>query len=162
MSSAHQLGETSSPLTVNTPSRGHAWRECRLLSPPPRHRPVVPSRRWPSPPSCHPNKSLCHQYSTSFSNPNCSDPWLLVQCNQPASHHGLIGGPWGPPISKPLRKTATIIHSPPLDAPKRRSQCWRLTESVPPIPAPPEILSATTVTVLSVIPTGTNSGGQSW
>ena len=58
-------------------------------------------------------------------------------------------------------KSATISRSSPLAAPKRSNLCWRLTESVPPGPAPPESHSATAVTVLLVISTGTISGGRS-
>ena len=42
-----------------------------------------------------------------------------------------------------------------------RSQCYRLTKLVPPGPAPPERRPATSITVSSVMSTGTISGGQS-
>ena len=36
--------------------------------------------------------------------PDRSDPWMLVQCDQPAAHHGAVSGPWGTPIDQPIRK----------------------------------------------------------
>ena len=36
--------------------------------------------------------------------PDRSDTWTLVQRNQPAGHHGSIGGPWRPPIAEPFPK----------------------------------------------------------
>ena len=53
---------------------------------------------------CHPKQAICHQSSPSFSDPDRSDPCLLVQCDKMAAHHGLIGGPWGMPIAQPLRE----------------------------------------------------------
>ena len=111
---------------------------------------------------CHPKQALFQQLPPSFSDPNQSDPWLLVQCDQPAANHGTISGPWRRSLLSHSVKSATISRSSPLAALKRSIQCWRLTESDPPLgPAPPESRPATAVTVSLVIPTGMNSGGQS-
>ena len=48
---------------------------------------------------CHPKHALRHQPSPGFSHVDRSDPWLLVQCDQPADHHCAIGVPWGQPIA---------------------------------------------------------------
>ena len=58
-------------------------------------------------------------------------------------------------------KLPTISLSSPLAILNHSSQCCKLTNSVPPGPAPHESIPETSVTVSSVISTGTSSGGQS-
>ena len=41
----------------------------------------------------HPQYALFHQVLPSFTNPDWTNPWLLVQCNQPAAHYLSLGGP---------------------------------------------------------------------
>ena len=50
----------------------------------------------------HPKKSVFHKPPPSFPNPDRSDPWLLFHCYQTAAYHGVVSGPWGPPIAQPL------------------------------------------------------------
>ena len=47
---------------------------------------------------CNPKDTLFHELPPSFSYTNWPDPWLLIQCDQPATHHSTEGGPEGSPI----------------------------------------------------------------
>ena len=49
-----------------------------------------------------------------------------------------------------------------LAAPKCSSQCWSITESVPPVPADPENFLAILATVSLMMSIGTNVGGLPW
>ena len=43
--------------------------------------------------TCQPQYTLCHQPPPSFTDPDQPDSWLLVQCDQPATHHSSVVNP---------------------------------------------------------------------
>ena len=47
----------------------------------------------------HPHDALRHQTPPSFTHPNQPDPWILVQCDQPAAYQCLVGGPGRRPFT---------------------------------------------------------------
>ena len=65
----------------------------------------------------HHQDALRHEALPSSPQPNWPDPWMLVQCDQPAVHQRSVGGPGGLPITQPLREVC--YHQPQLAA--RRS-----------------------------------------
>ena len=54
--------------------------------------------------SRHPQDALRHEAPSSFSHPNRPEHWILVQCNQPATHQRSASGTGGPPVPQPLLK----------------------------------------------------------
>ena len=55
-------------------------------------------------------QALCHEAAPSLPYSDQSDPWLLIQSDQPDGHQSAVGYLWGPPIAQPFNK---ISDNPP-------------------------------------------------